>query len=177
MLQAREADDEGQNLAILNSTRGIIFLATPHRGSGYGNLSFLGAAVSWLWSGMNMRLLKTLRYESESLRRINNGFLNTLRSRSTRGEAIRICSFAEELSQVPFFSVGFSATFSYAWRNVAPARTDLPTDRTSHSLSYAHHPPSWDCPARLRRRSGQTTEISVDLPAKPIRGIRGWRDG
>ena len=103
--QAREPDQYGQYRTIFDSTKGIIFLGTPHHGSGYARLSLVGAAVAWLWSGMNIKLLRSLRYDSEILDRINQSFLRTLIHLNAREPTMRICSFAEELSLLKFFSV------------------------------------------------------------------------
>ncbi|KAI3317548.1 Alpha/Beta hydrolase protein [Xylariaceae sp. AK1471] len=102
--QAREPDHHGQYRTIFDSTRGIIFLGTPHRGSGYARLSWVGATIAWLWSGMNIRLLRSLRYDSEILDRVNMSFLRTLINHNAGEARIRICSFAEELSLLKFFS-------------------------------------------------------------------------
>ncbi|KAM7200864.1 hypothetical protein V8F20_005106 [Naviculisporaceae sp. PSN 640] len=86
---------------IFDNTYGIIFLGTPHRGSGYARLSVIGSAFAWFWQGMNLRLLQALRQDSELLRRINSDFLQ--RYFNIRPQ-MRICSFAEELPMLALFS-------------------------------------------------------------------------
>jgi hypothetical protein len=102
--QARESG-YGPYHNVFSSTRGIIFLGTPHRGSGYAQISRVGEAVAWLWGGMNTRVLRSLRYDSEILDRVNRSFLRTIEQVNTGGTSIRICSFAEELALLKLFSV------------------------------------------------------------------------
>ena len=83
--------------SIFEHTRGIIFLGTPHHGAAYARLGWLGSFASWIFGGMNLELLRTLRQDSEILERINADFRNTLIYHGRRESEIQICSFAEEL--------------------------------------------------------------------------------
>jgi hypothetical protein len=88
-----------QNTAILNSTDGIIFLGTPHHGSGYARLGRLGTVIAGLWRAVNVNLVQHLGLDSEILDRISDDF-------SRISHLFELCSFAEELPAIAFFAVG-----------------------------------------------------------------------
>jgi hypothetical protein len=65
----------GMHSDIIEATRGIIFLGTPHFGSSYATLGLLRARVSWFMGGSHTTLLYTLQQQSLELRRLNENFL------------------------------------------------------------------------------------------------------
>lgn len=60
---------------IIEATRGIIFLGTPHFGSRYATLGLIRAWVSHIVGGAHTTLLYTLLEQSLELRRLNENFL------------------------------------------------------------------------------------------------------
>ncbi|KAK3371064.1 Alpha/Beta hydrolase protein [Lasiosphaeria ovina] len=96
LCKANAAGASLRDTKIFNSTYGIIFLGTPHRGSGYARLGWAGAAITHFWRGMNIKLVQTLRHDSDILDRVNTDFLR-------RSHHFKICSFAEELPVMAFF--------------------------------------------------------------------------
>ncbi|KAI1305483.1 hypothetical protein F5Y03DRAFT_152930 [Xylaria venustula] len=79
---------------ILEMTRGVIFLGTPHRGSSaatYGRVAFTLTKIFALQSA-NTRLISSLERGSEILERISTAFVDSL----ARAKSLKIWSFAEE---------------------------------------------------------------------------------
>ena len=58
---------------ILDATRGIIFLGTPHRGSGAAALPKLIAIIQG-FQDVNMGLVRDLERDSQTLDRIGDSF-------------------------------------------------------------------------------------------------------
>lgn len=89
---------------ILECTRGIVFLGTPHHGSGLAHWADkLGIAIGIL-KQTNPEILATLKSDSEVLARIQDGFHAMIRQRNQDGfPSIDITCFYEEL---PLLGVG-----------------------------------------------------------------------
>ncbi|KAL1863051.1 hypothetical protein Daus18300_008207 [Diaporthe australafricana] len=99
-LVAKEALNQSAHSAhederdVVLSTRGIIFLGTPHRGSNaasYGRVAYLLTRFLAFQSA-NTKLLSALEKNSETLDRISTDFFQTLESYKN----LRIASFSEE---------------------------------------------------------------------------------
>ncbi len=89
---------------ILHSTRGIIFLGTPHRGAGLAQYAGALAKSIGLLKQTNAQILATLEGDSEVLARIQDSFHTMIRSRSMDAfPSIEITCFFEEL---PLLGVG-----------------------------------------------------------------------
>ncbi len=83
---------------ILHCTRGIIFLGTPHHGSGLARWAESLAKSIGLIKHTNPEILAVLRSESEVLERVQDGFHTMIRSRAQDGlPPIEITCFYEEL--------------------------------------------------------------------------------
>ncbi|KAF2011165.1 hypothetical protein BU24DRAFT_454648 [Aaosphaeria arxii CBS 175.79] len=89
---------------ILNCTRGIVFLGTPHHGSGLAHWAERLGKTIGLVKQTNPEILAVLKSESEVLERVQNGFHTMIRSRALDGFApTEITCFYEEL---PLVGVG-----------------------------------------------------------------------
>ena len=78
---------------LLNATRAIVFLGTPHRGVGGTTLPKLIGSVIQAFQEVNMDLMEDLERESQTLDRIGDHFGQILdRQRLT------VFSFEEELA-------------------------------------------------------------------------------
>ncbi|KAM7187803.1 Alpha/Beta hydrolase fold [Rhypophila sp. PSN 637] len=89
LCKASEAGSPSYQKQIFDSTYSIIFLATPHRGSGYARLSMIGSVLAWFWQGMNLRLLQNLWQNSE------------ISSASTRISCRDTITFAHRCGYIP----------------------------------------------------------------------------
>ena len=79
---------------IFSATRGIIFLGTPHRGTGVISLAKVVASVAQLASqNTNINLIRDLERDSQILDRIRDSFSRILDRRT-----LSVWSFVEELS-------------------------------------------------------------------------------
>lgn len=79
---------------VVESTQGIIFLGTPHKGSSvasYGKIAFQLAKI-FAFQSANTKLLQALEKNSETLDRITTAFYETL----SKHRSLRIVSFFEE---------------------------------------------------------------------------------
>ena len=76
---------------IMDATRGIVFLGTPHRGSDAITLPKLIASVIEACQDVNVNLLQDLEKESETLDRIGDSFSQILDRRT-----FKVFSFEEE---------------------------------------------------------------------------------
>ncbi|KAK1837152.1 Tetratricopeptide repeat-domain-containing protein [Podospora conica] len=83
---------------ILGSTRGIIFLGTPHHGAGLAQWAELLSRSFGLVKQTNSNIVKVLRRDSEVLARIQDSFHTMVMARSKQGlPPIEITCFYEEL--------------------------------------------------------------------------------
>src|ERR1700733_8882345 len=79
---------------IFSATRGIIFVGTPHRGSGMTTLAKLVASVVQVaLQDVNHGVIRDLERESETLDRIRDSFSRILDKR-----VLKVWSFEEELA-------------------------------------------------------------------------------
>ena len=89
---------------ILEATHGIIFLGTPHHGSGLARCAEMLAKLISLIKQTNYEILQVLKSDSEVLARIQNSFHTMVRARNQEGiQPIEITCFFEEL---PLPSIG-----------------------------------------------------------------------
>ncbi|KAF2497385.1 hypothetical protein BU16DRAFT_457660 [Lophium mytilinum] len=90
--------------SILHSTHGIVFLGTPHHGSGLAQWAEQIARSIGVLKQTNPEIIAVLKRDSEVLARIQDGFHTMIRSRSKEGlRPIEITCFYEEL---PLPSIG-----------------------------------------------------------------------
>ena len=90
---------EEHQKCILEQTKAIAFLGTPHRGSDMANLVTIAGNIVNLVKRTNTRLLETLEPTSEVLASITQEFHAMLRSRAQDiGARIDITCYAEELA-------------------------------------------------------------------------------
>ncbi|RGP61270.1 hypothetical protein FSPOR_10099 [Fusarium sporotrichioides] len=83
---------------IVNFTRGILFLGTPHRGSSLAKIGELVSRSYGMIKETNTDIVKVLTQDSEVLARIQDGFLSLIRMRSKdEASMIDITCFYEEL--------------------------------------------------------------------------------
>ena len=83
--------------AIFSCTRGIIFLGTPHGGSGLAEWGKgLACSIGFIKQA-NSDILEVLKTESEILDRIQSDFHNSIRTRADLAQPIDITCFFEEL--------------------------------------------------------------------------------
>lgn len=84
---------------ILEQTKAIAFLGTPHRGSDMANFAAIAGNIVNLVKRTNTRLLETLEPTSEVLASITQEFHAMLRSRAQDvGARIDMTCYAEELA-------------------------------------------------------------------------------
>lgn len=89
---------------ILDCTRGIVFLGTPHHGSGLAQWAERLAKTIGVLKQTNSHILEVLESDSEVLARIQDGFHTMVRSRNLdKLQPIEITCFYEEL---PLVGVG-----------------------------------------------------------------------
>ncbi|CAG8277365.1 unnamed protein product [Penicillium nalgiovense] len=83
---------------ILHYTRGIVFLGTPHHGSGLARWAETLSQSVGLIKKTNSKIIGVLKRDSEVLARIQDGFHTMVKSRSAQGlPPIQITCFYEEL--------------------------------------------------------------------------------
>lgn len=91
-------------------TRGIIFLGTPHHGSGLARWAKLLAHAIGVIKQTNLDILEVLKRDAEVLARIQDSFHTMVRSRSSDGlEPIEITCFFEQLPLPGVGQVSFAA--------------------------------------------------------------------
>ncbi|KAH7140649.1 P-loop containing nucleoside triphosphate hydrolase protein, partial [Dactylonectria macrodidyma] len=88
------------------STAGIVFMGTPHRGSAIADYASRFSGLVGSFKQTNLSLLQILRTESETLQRIHDDFCDVInvRRNGTDGHEIRVICFWEQL---PSKNVGF----------------------------------------------------------------------
>ena len=89
---------------VLDRTRGIVFLGTPHHGSGLAHWAESLAKAIGILKQTNTEILAILRRDSEVLERVQSGFHTMIRLRAQVGAPpIEITCFFEEL---PLLGIG-----------------------------------------------------------------------
>lgn len=101
MLLSSRNSVEDHHRAILRNTRGILFLGTPHHGSGFAKWAGLLAKFIGVVKQTNPDIVQVLERDSEVLARIQTEFHMMLRNQ-TLGQAgqvpdIAIICFYEEM--------------------------------------------------------------------------------
>ncbi|KAI3113481.1 hypothetical protein CBS147333_2919 [Penicillium roqueforti] len=90
---------------ILDCTRGIIFLGTPHHGASFAKLAEVVSRSIGLLKQTNSKIVDVLKRDSEVLARIQDGFHTMIKAHSTaETPPIEVTCFYEEL---PVLGVGF----------------------------------------------------------------------
>ncbi|GAB1314018.1 Tetratricopeptide-like helical (Fragment) [Madurella fahalii] len=82
---------------IVRSTRGIIFLGTPHHGAGLARWAERFARFLGHIKQTNARIVEVLKRDSEVLARIQDSFHAMVMARTRDGQPIQITCFYEEL--------------------------------------------------------------------------------
>jgi len=83
---------------IVDSTAGVIFLGTPHRGSNIANWGGLGVDCAHIAKDVNQAIVKLLKPESEILFELRNSFLKlVIRRAQEKRQALKVKCYFEEL--------------------------------------------------------------------------------
>ncbi len=82
---------------ILLSTRGIIFLGTPHHGAGLARWAELLSRSIGFIKQTNAPVVEVLKRDSEVLARIQDSFHTMVMARNREGRPVEITCFFEEL--------------------------------------------------------------------------------
>ena len=103
MFQSRQRPERHlQN--ILDCTRGIIFLGTPHQGAGLAKLADVVSRSIGFLKQTNSSIVEVLKRDSEVLARIQDGFHTMIKAYSTaETPQIEVTCFYEEL---PVLGIG-----------------------------------------------------------------------
>jgi hypothetical protein len=116
---------------ILNCTRGIVFLATPHHGSGLAHWAESLAKTIGMIKQSNPEILAVLKSESEVLERVQGGFHTMIRSRFRDGlPPIEITCFYEEL---PLSGVGIVSVVEVHFAEIS-----ILTHLKGRTVSFCH---------------------------------------
>lgn len=129
LLKSR-ASAEQHTQRVFEHTKGIIFMGTPHSGSGLGDLAVMGSKFLQYFRRVNHGTLEILQQESEVMARIRQEFHTMLRGREqTKDREIAIICFYEEL---PVGVVGtVTASQMVRIRRLADFRKIVPKDSAS----------------------------------------------
>lgn len=97
LLRSRgSADDHTRR--ILDCTKGIIFMGTPHCGAGLADWAVIGARFLKYFRRVNQGTLEVVQHKSEVMARVRQDFHTMMRDRDQRQQpAINIVCFFEEL--------------------------------------------------------------------------------
>ena len=86
---SRQVSSDLGEIAV--ATFGVMFLGTPHRGSPAASLAETLFRISKIWGkSPNLQILQALKYDAETLDRVQVAFKHTLQA-----QKIRIRSFRE----------------------------------------------------------------------------------
>lgn len=80
---------------IIESTQGVVFIATPHSGSALAGMARLPMQVFGLIRQVNSDLVSVLEIQSEVLERIQSDFLAVVRGRASLNAPLNIACFYE----------------------------------------------------------------------------------
>jgi hypothetical protein len=103
LLRSRNAADKHLR-DVLQCTRGIAFVGTPHTGSALANWAKTPVASLGVVKSANTNLLSVLQTDSEILSRVHTDFLEMLRTLQNDGQEIEITCFYETLPK-PFMGI------------------------------------------------------------------------
>lgn len=82
--------------SIADSTRGVLFLGTPHTGSSKAQWAYVAASLLSTIRLTNKELLKRLETDDPRLIQLQSRFVNLLHTRDQSGSMIEItCAFEE----------------------------------------------------------------------------------
>ena len=99
MVRSRELATESHLTTLLDSTRGIIFLGTPHKGAELAAWANRLARVFGVLKQTNAAIVNQLSSDSPELEKIQDSFDNLLRSRVVEKlPPIEVMCFFEEKS-------------------------------------------------------------------------------
>ena len=83
---------------IVDSTAGVIFMGTPHRGSTWARWGSLGADFAHVVKDTNQAIVKLLRPDSEILFQLRDSFIKLIIRRAKQDRrALKIKCYFEEL--------------------------------------------------------------------------------
>jgi hypothetical protein len=100
-LAISEAHPESYLQQVRQSTKGIIFLGTPHRGSGItGFAQSVAKIVQLVRKRLNTDILDVLKRDSAVLADVEDWFYKWLRRRADSSAAVKITSFHKELAML-----------------------------------------------------------------------------
>ena len=81
---------------VLPATYGVCFLGTPHRGSSLASLASTVSQITRIWGGSpSIQIIQDLKYDAETLDRIQRHFKETLDLCKSQGRRIFIRTFSE----------------------------------------------------------------------------------
>lgn len=107
---------EPESRKLYESLIGIVFMGTPHTGSGIANWATLPASAIGIFKSANTFLLEILQTDSELLKKLNTSFLKHLRTlrEAPGGKQIQVICFYEELGMTKIGKIVTkeSATFA-----------------------------------------------------------------
>lgn len=96
LLRSRN-NPEAHLRGIFNSTKGIIFLGTPHRGSWMADMAKVPASALGLVKSINTSLLTALQADTQYLKSLQDDFLSMVRQQRESGRGLEVTCFFEEL--------------------------------------------------------------------------------
>lgn len=83
---------------VVNSTAGVVFLGTPHRGSNLASWGGLGADFVHIVKDVNQAIVKMLRPDCRILFQLRDSFIKlVIRRAENRPHALKIKCYSEEL--------------------------------------------------------------------------------
>lgn len=97
LLHSDESPDELYS-DVVDSTAGVVFLGTPHRGSTLANWGGLGADFVHIVKDVNQAIVKLLRPDCRILFQLRDSFIKlVIRRAENRPHALKIKCYFEEL--------------------------------------------------------------------------------
>lgn len=96
ILQSRNHPDSHLR-SIFDSTIGILFMGTPHKGSWMADWARIPASALGMFKSINKSLLGVLETNNQTLELIQTNFWSTIRERQKAGQPPEVTCFFEEL--------------------------------------------------------------------------------
>jgi len=96
ILQSRNHPDNHLR-SIFDSTIGILFMGTPHKGSWMADWAKIPASALGMFKSVNKSLLEVLETNNQILELIQTNFWSTIRERQKAGQPPEVTCFFEEL--------------------------------------------------------------------------------